>query len=568
LTDGSEIVTANGRRLKLLGFLKVGGMGEIYAAFDPVTNDEFAIKVPIPQTDSANREWFEERELQFPQSLRHPHVVGTLDRGTTNGLPFLVMEYLEGSDVESWVRLQTASGSFVPWREACAMIAQAAAGLAAAHDRGIIHRDVKPANLFRTTDGTVKVLDWGLIRFVGGLPSNDAETDAHVPLGTLDYMAPEQAADPRTVTPRSDLYSLGCTFYFLLTGEAPFANCETAAKKLQSHQSVTRPSVRTVRRDVPRRIDKVLQRLMAPDPGDRYRSAEVFLHALNRETAQGVRGMTGRASNRALCYAGVKLKKGVRELRTFAIIMAVTVVGYYTWQFFLPEIPAEPVVVGSGGTISVPGGIRDRFPDLVRLILETPTLADDERQRWVNRVDRMSAEERNNLHGSLTVLEQAAIRGGVYMPPEMRERYPKLVALILSTESMTVDQRNHWFSLLYLMTDERRNELQELLERERDELRLLDQKYAAAVETMGQKDLSAFVAMAESPNVEDRKIAAVGLMKSGAGEKIVVPVLVQLVEDADDKVRFLAALAIMKVCPEYLDPDKRKAIRKPKTSDR
>src|SRR5262249_28283815 len=150
------------------------------------------------------------------------------------GTHFYAMEYVEGTDLARLVRKQ----GMLPIREACDYVRQAALGLQHAHEQGLVHRDIKPANLMLTTKGVVKVLDLGLARLATVAESGDATdpmTQEGVVMGTPDYMAPEQATDSRTADIRSDIYSLGCTLFHLLTGTAPYPG-GTLAEKLLKHQ--------------------------------------------------------------------------------------------------------------------------------------------------------------------------------------------------------------------------------------------------------------------------------------------------------------------------------------------
>lgn len=561
LCDGAYLETEAGRRLRVLGQLQSGGMGEIYAAFDAATHEEFVVKVPRQGGAEELTQWFMERELRLPDKLRHPHVVATVDRGNASGVPFLVMEYVDGRDLQSWTAAQLDAGSRPPWRETCRMIAEAAAGLAAAHECGIVHRDVKPANLMRCGDGTVKVLDWGLVRFT----SDDAfeiQTSADADVGTFAYMSPEQVADPRKADARSDLYSLGCTFFFLLTGRPPFHTHPTKKGVMMAHRADPRPAVRPFRRDVPRRIDRLVQRMMAVEPKDRYADATSLLAALDRETARGLRGFGRRAANRTGLFAARQARKILRELTSY--VKYTIVIGALLWGFayLFPDRPPEEAVTKSGARVTMPAGTRERHPELVKMILESSAFDDEERQRWLKRLNGLDAEDRAKLWGHLKTVMLADIRGAVVVPPELRERYPRLVSLILTCESMRDSERSHWLGMLYMMKDEDRERLQEILEREGDELRLLDKNTNASLALgTGERELAFLIALANSDRVEDRRKAAAGFASRGSAARPALPVILRLIDDTDEDVKTMAAWAILLVAPEYADPAKREAAR-------
>jgi serine/threonine protein kinase len=208
-------------------------------------------------------------EVRIAAQLDHPNIVRAHDAAEARGLYFLVMEFVDGIDLSAHV----AQGGPLPVAVACDYVRQAALGLQYAHERGLVHRDIKPSNLLVTKTGLVKILDLGLARLAGAIPRDAGRSpngsDVSGLAGTPDYMAPETAQDSRCHDIRSDLYSLGCTFYFLLTSQVPFPGGGWPEKLLR-HQLDSAPSVVVVRPDVPNEIAVILQRLMAKDPGQRY----------------------------------------------------------------------------------------------------------------------------------------------------------------------------------------------------------------------------------------------------------------------------------------------------------
>jgi serine/threonine protein kinase len=219
------------------------------------------------------------REVQMAAQLDHPNIVKAYDAAEVNGLFFLVMEYVEGIDLGQRV----AEEGPLPVGVACNYVRQVAMGLQYAHERGLVHRDIKPSNLLVTRAGLVKILDLGLARLAGAALEQavGASNGVHGSglAGTPDYIAPETAEDSRKADIRGDLYSLGCTFYFLLTGDVPFPGGGWTEKLLR-HRLDSAPSVYVVRPEVPAEVAAILQRLMAKDPAERYATPAELAAAL------------------------------------------------------------------------------------------------------------------------------------------------------------------------------------------------------------------------------------------------------------------------------------------------
>jgi hypothetical protein len=258
---------------ELLEELGAGGMGRVYKARHRLMDRVVALKVlrgrwlGRPGTLSRFRQ-----EIRALARLDHPHIVRAHDADQAGGLHFLVMEYVEGTDLGRRVREEGP----LPVAEACACVRQAAAGLQHAHDHGLVHRDVKPANLIRTADGQVKVLDLGVALFAPDVPESD------LVVGTADYMAPEQWEATDALDGRADVYGLGCTLYCLLTGRPPFEGpgYETREQKQRAHASEPPPPVRSLRPDIPAGLALVLDRMLAKDPAARYASPGEVADAL------------------------------------------------------------------------------------------------------------------------------------------------------------------------------------------------------------------------------------------------------------------------------------------------
>lgn len=254
-----------------------GGMGEVFKARHRRMDRVVAIKV-LSANLTRNEEAISRfhREVKAVAQLNHPHVVTAYDADEADGIHFLVMEYIEGASLMSLV----ATSGPLRISQAVECVIQAARGLACAHERGIVHRDIKPANLLLTEPGVVKVLDLGLARIGETTESPEIElTQAGVVMGTVDFMAPEQALDARRADPRADIYSLGCTLYFLLTGRTLFKG-DTPMQKLVAHREQPIPSLCAVRTEIPEALDAVLARMLAKNPEVRYPSMSAVIAAL------------------------------------------------------------------------------------------------------------------------------------------------------------------------------------------------------------------------------------------------------------------------------------------------
>jgi predicted Zn finger-like uncharacterized protein len=250
-----------------------GGMGEVWLAFDPDLEREVAIKT-LRAEIAGDPEYGERflREARSAAKLQHPHTATVFQVGREGPFVYLVMEYLAGGSLEQ----QLAADGPLGWREAAHAIRDAAAGLAAAHHIGLVHRDVKPGNLIRSLDGLVKMADFGLAR---ARTQSAQITQQGALVGTPAYMAPE-LWQGGTADARSDLYSLICTFFHLLTGRVPFDGESTPAIGYQHcHQPL--PDLRQLSPGLPDGIYKIVNKGLRKAPSDRYQTAEALLEDLN-----------------------------------------------------------------------------------------------------------------------------------------------------------------------------------------------------------------------------------------------------------------------------------------------
>jgi eukaryotic-like serine/threonine-protein kinase len=262
-----------------------GGMGRVYKARHRRLERIVALKIIHPMDWShpeAVRRF--QREARATARLRHPNIVLLYDADEVNGVHFLAMEYVQGIDLD---KLLLQKGP-LDIAQACDCIRQAAHGLQHAHERGLVHRDVKPSNLLLMRDhgdgtvpveatrlpagGIVKILDLGLARFSNFGTDIEKLSVSGIVVGTPDYLAPEQALDSSKVDVRADIYGLGCTFYELLTGQAPFSMV-TGTQKLIAHIQDEPPPAETLRAGLPIEIVQIVRKMMAKNPDERFQTA-------------------------------------------------------------------------------------------------------------------------------------------------------------------------------------------------------------------------------------------------------------------------------------------------------
>jgi hypothetical protein len=438
---------------EILGKLGGGGMGVVYRARHRLLGRLAALKVLSPRlTDDARApaRFLREVEALGRLGLDHPNLVRATDAGATDdGRAFLVMELLEGQDLAALVR----SAGALSVASACDCVRQAALGLQHAHEQGLVHRDVKPANLFLTAGGQVKVLDLGLARLQGGAPEGPGLTRPGELFGTCDYMAPEQWDDAAGVDGRADLYSLGCTLYFLLAGEPPFAGpaYDSLSRKWKAHAQQPPPPLASCRPDAPPGLAAILDRLLAKRPQDRFASAAELADALAPYCRDAAAGST--AAPAPPVPAAAPRRAGRRRLLTGAVLLAAAalVVGLF-WLWPRPPEPTRLLSVdfteqsrGRGGGWEPVGPLkRDaRLGDVIRLEAHFSRPAycylialnpDGEEVLWSPSGERMAPAARIDLHLDWELREGLGTQAFVLLatarplPPfaEWRERHGKL----------------------------------------------------------------------------------------------------------------------------------------------
>jgi serine/threonine-protein kinase len=271
---------------RINSLLGAGGMGEVYRAHDTRLDRDVAVKI-LPEHLAKNQEalWRFEREAKAVATLSHPNILSIFDFGVEQGVSYAVTELLEGGTLRSFL-----SRSSPGWRRAAVIGAAIAEGLAAAHAKGIIHRDIKPENIFLTSDGQVKILDFGIAR-VKHEVSPDAETvtsgiDTTKPgtvMGTIGYMSPEQARG-EAADAQSDIFSLGCLLYEMVSGKSPFAR-QTVAETIAAILTEGPPSFTGAGKDFPKDLERIIRHCLEKRLEDRFRSA--------RDLANDLRAILG-----------------------------------------------------------------------------------------------------------------------------------------------------------------------------------------------------------------------------------------------------------------------------------
>jgi CheY-like chemotaxis protein/tRNA A-37 threonylcarbamoyl transferase component Bud32 len=263
----------------VLDRIGAGGMGTVFKARHRRMKRVVAIKV-LSHSVAASGTFIQrfQREVEVVARLSHPHIVMAFDADEAEAGHFLVMEFVDGRDLATEVEQRGP----LPARAAVDVVVQAARALEYAHAQGIIHRDIKPANLLRDVSGVVKVADLGLARCNDSLARPGEEgalTQAGAIMGTVDFMPPEQALGSAGVDHHADIYSLGCTLFYLLTGRPPYQG-ETLMATLLMHRDAPVPSLADAARGLPPALDAVFRRMVAKKPEERYRSMTEVIAAL------------------------------------------------------------------------------------------------------------------------------------------------------------------------------------------------------------------------------------------------------------------------------------------------
>jgi serine/threonine protein kinase len=293
---GQELVLGSYLVLERLG---EGGMGQVFKARHQGLGRVVALKL-IHKERLGNPQAVKrfQREMQVAGKLNHPNIVLGYDADQIGNTHFFTMEFVEGTDLNKLVKEKGR----LPVQEACDYIRQAALGLQHAHERGLVHRDIKPHNLLLAKNGTVKILDMGLARMQADEDTSTLTKEGSV-VGTLDYVSPEQAMNSHKVDIRADLYSLGCTFYFLLTGQVPFPG-GTAMEKLSNHAFHIPTPVEQLRPDIPPGVAAIVRKLMSKKPEERFQTPAELAVVLAKGQMGAIQNGKGRKRHRLMLLVG------------------------------------------------------------------------------------------------------------------------------------------------------------------------------------------------------------------------------------------------------------------------
>src|SRR5262245_6619003 len=268
---------------ELLAPLGAGGMSEVYRARDMRLGRDVAVKV-LPSSFSSDAERLHrfQQEACAAGALNHPNILSIYDTGAHDGSPYVVSELLEGQTLR-----QRMSGTTVPQRKAVDYALQMAHGLAAAHEKGIVHRDLKPENLFLTSDGRLKILDFGLAKLTGAgngnvsqtsIPTRRVDTDPGKVMGTVGYMSPEQVKG-RPVDHRSDIFSLGAILYEMLSGRRAFHG-ESAAETMSAILKEDPPDLSETNQRISPALERLVNHCLEKNPEERFHSASDLAFAI------------------------------------------------------------------------------------------------------------------------------------------------------------------------------------------------------------------------------------------------------------------------------------------------
>jgi serine/threonine protein kinase len=328
-----------------------GGMGQVFVGRHQTLGKQFALKfMAEPARISAEGTHRFQLEVESLGRLSHPNIVSAVDAGCFNGVHFLVTELVTGNDLSHVVATEGPLGE----ERACRILLQVAAGLSHAHSHGFVHRDIKPSNLIVDEHGVVRILDFGLVR------SQQHSTEMTCPgllMGTIDFLSPEQAADGRMADHRSDLYSLGCTLLYLLTGKVPYSGdqfCSMPAK-IHGHLFLEPAALSNGELQVSSRMQTVLARLLQKRPDDRFQSANEVVEFLRADNT--LAGPSNSERTSAVSHREEKMRLSRRHLYSFVgagallLVFAAGIPGQSNTQ--RTEAAASPALPNAPSTVVI-----------------------------------------------------------------------------------------------------------------------------------------------------------------------------------------------------------------------
>jgi serine/threonine protein kinase/HEAT repeat protein len=542
-------------RYRVLGLIGQGGMGAVYRAEHRRMERPVALKVinPALMRHPATVERFQQ-EVRTAARLHHPNIVTAYDADQAGNPPlhFLVMEYVEGQSLADLVRQRGP----LPVAEACEYVRQAALGLQHAHEQGMVHRDVKPHNLMRTPRGQVKILDFGLARLartpghfapadtvMGSRTLNNhptparplALTGAGTVMGTADYIAPEQAADPRTADIRADIYALGCTLYFLLVGRPPFPE-STDREKIARHAATPLPPLP----ELPSGLAAVLARMTAKAPADRFATPAEVARAL--ALFAGVRdGPRQRSRKGRLLAAGLLL---VALMVVGIVLRLQSNRGVRTGQAEQDRVAAKTPPTDNENKRDTPP--ERPVPPKDDGTEQGPSYQGKTLSKWIAQLhakDANAREEASQVIGRITWRERGGGKGAS----------PAFTPAVNDPKGMLLPALAHAFTSKDDVVKGRSRRL----------------VVGNFLRLYGEKAVPVFMAALKDPDTEVRWLAVDGLHELITGEggvsrvpwsrlkpaavKSLIPVLAEvLVKDKDDTVRGVASAALRDVgCQEH-----------------
>lgn len=348
-------------RYVIMDRLGAGGMAVVYRARDLRHERVVALKVLRPELTLALGVERFQREIRLTAGLQHPHLVSVLDSGETAGHLWYTMPYIDGESLRERLTRERQ----LPVAEAVRIALEAARGIAAAHQRGIVHRDVKPENLLLARDGHTMVADFGVAR------SQDAAgvTRTGLSVGTPLYMAPEQAGGSASPDPRSDIYALGCILYEMLAGEPPFT-ASSQQGVLAKHMNAPIPDVGVLRSTVSEGLRQVVRTALAKAPADRFPTATAFAEALERSVSAPATSGPGRR----------------RRMAAGGLLLLVTVVVLLARPYWRSERSAEAAVPAYGPDRIAVLYLGTRIPDVA-----TRGIADGLTEGLIRELSRIGA---------------------------------------------------------------------------------------------------------------------------------------------------------------------------------
>ncbi|MGE3803199.1 MAG: WD40 repeat domain-containing serine/threonine protein kinase [Gemmataceae bacterium] len=346
----------------LLERLGEGSIGQVYKAHQHALERIVALKVLRKELASEPEAVGRfQREVRLISQLTHPNIVHAYDAGQVGSVLVLAMEFIEGTDLARMVK----RGGPLPAGQACDYIRQAALGLQYAHEQGLVHRDIKPHNLLVTARSEVKLLDLGLarlrshedaatIRAVEHMASSLTPVGA-IMMGTVDYMAPEQAIDFHQADIRADIYSLGCTFFYLLAGQPPFASAGSLAEKLAKHLHTPPPDLESLRQDLPEGLPAIVNKMLAKKPEGRFQEP--------REVAEALAELAGQQPSRWRTVRYWLKRRTPRRVAAASLLLACLGLAL-NWLLSSGSTPTLPTGIGPGGQPS-PGSFAQLDADMI-----------------------------------------------------------------------------------------------------------------------------------------------------------------------------------------------------------